>query len=52
MYAGRKGLSMGDYDGISTGIIAIMVVAAIATPFAIWKLVELIIWLFQPVHIG
>ena len=40
------------YDGIDKGLIAIMVVAAIATPFAVWKLVEWVIWLFQHVHIG
>lgn len=38
-------------DGLWTLIIGLMIIAAIAVPLAIWKLVELVVWAVQHIAI-
>lgn len=47
---------MGDYDGMFSGIDAALkamfFTLCISVPLGIWKLVEIIIWLFQHINIS
>lgn len=43
---------MGDYSGIGDGIAVLFWIAVVSVPLGLWKLVEILIWVFQHVHWG
>jgi hypothetical protein len=43
---------MGDYGRIGEAFVVLFWVAAIAVPLGVWKLVEILIWVFQNLHWG
>lgn len=36
--------------GFSEGLITLLIVALITVPFAVWKWIEIAIWIFKHVH--
>lgn len=43
---------MGDYDFIGNQIATLFIVCLVSAPLAVWKLVEIIIWIIKHVSIG
>lgn len=39
------------FDGVAKFFAIIMILLVLALPFAIWKLIEVIIWLFEHISI-
>ena len=39
------------FDGIGTALVMLFLTALIAVPFALWKLIELVIWVIQHISI-
>lgn len=40
------------FDGFAEGVMALMILCALMLPLALWKVIDILVWLYQNVSIS